>query len=239
MRDLVTVTKFTMKDMLHRKSYIVSTIIILIMIIVGFNIPNIIKSFSSETVKQKIIISDIDNVYSNNLDNINTILEDYEITVNKDTVDTIKEKIINEEAEQGIVVTKENDIIKYTFVIENTTFYEGPDEVLMNSLTSLYRALEIDKLGLSEQELKAINPEFDYGVVEAGQEAKGNPFAMMLMSIALFYAIYFSVYQVSSSITTEKTSKIIETLVTSTEPKYIVLGKTIGIGLVGLMQLLF
>ena len=61
---------------------------------------------------------------------------------------------------------------------------------------------------------------------------------MMIMSIVLFYAIYFCAYQVSSSITTEKTSKIMETLVTSTTPKTIVLGKTIGIGIVGLIQLI-
>lgn len=58
----------------------------------------------------------------------------------------------------------------------------------------------------------------------------------MLLSIVLFYAIYFFAYQVSSSITTEKTSKIIETLVTSTSPKTIVLGKAIGIGLAGVLQ---
>ena len=61
---------------------------------------------------------------------------------------------------------------------------------------------------------------------------------MMIMSIVLFYAIYFCAYQVSSSITTEKTSKIMETLVTSTSPRTIILGKTIGIGLVGLAQMI-
>ena len=70
------------------------------------------------------------------------------------------------------------------------------------------------------------------------EEAKGNVLVMMLMSIVLFYAIYFCAYQVSSSITTEKTSKIMETLVTSTSPKTIVLGKTIGIGIVGLLQMI-
>ena len=54
--------------------------------------------------------------------------------------------------------------------------------------------------------------------------------------LVLFYAIYFCAYQVSTSITTEKTSKIMETLVTSTTPRTIVLGKTIGIGIVGLLQ---
>ena len=43
MRDLWTVTQFTMKDMLQRKSFIITTIIFLIMIVVGFNIPNFMK----------------------------------------------------------------------------------------------------------------------------------------------------------------------------------------------------
>ena len=61
---------------------------------------------------------------------------------------------------------------------------------------------------------------------------------MMMISIVLFYAVFFCAGQVSTAITTEKTSKIIETLVTSTDSKTIVLGKTIGIGIVGLIQVI-
>ena len=83
----------------------------------------------------------------------------------------------------------------------------------------------------------SLNPSFTYDVIQADTDNEVNIFAMMMISIVLFYAVYFCAYQVSSSITTEKTSKIIETLVTSTSPRNIVLGKTIGIGLVGLLQL--
>ena len=44
MRDILTVMKFTIKDMVKRKSFIISTLIILLLIVIGFNIPNIIKS---------------------------------------------------------------------------------------------------------------------------------------------------------------------------------------------------
>ena len=60
---------------------------------------------------------------------------------------------------------------------------------------------------------------------------------MMLSSLVLFYAVYFCAFQVSSSITTEKTSKIIETLVTSTNPTNIIIGKTLGVGIIGTCQL--
>ena len=93
-------------------------------------------------------------------------------------------------------------------------------------------------MGLTEEQLKSITPNFEFALEQTDEEASGNVYAMMLLSLVLFYAIYFCAYQVSSSITTEKTSKIIETLVTSTSPKTIVLGKTLGIGIVGLLQMI-
>ena len=99
--------------------------------------------------------------------------------------------------------------------------------------------MQIGKLGLTDKQIQSITPNFQFNIEQKKEEkVNGNIFAMMMMSIVLFYAIYFCAYQVSSSITTEKTSKIMETLVTSTSPRTIVLGKTIGIGLVGLLQMI-
>ena len=49
MKDILTVLKFTMKEMVKRKSFIISTLIILVFIVVGFNVPNIIKKFTMDT----------------------------------------------------------------------------------------------------------------------------------------------------------------------------------------------
>ena len=59
MRDTLTVAKFTAKDMIKRKSFIVTTIIILGMIVVGFNIPNIIEKFKKEAHRYKIEIKSL------------------------------------------------------------------------------------------------------------------------------------------------------------------------------------
>ncbi len=116
---------------------------------------------------------------------------------------------------------------------------ESVPETIVNTINTLYSNMQISKLGLTEEQLASITPNFEFVLEQTEEEkANGNIFAMMLMSLVLFYAIYFCAYQVSSSITTEKTSKIMETLVTSTSPTTIVLGKTIGIGIVGLLQMI-
>ena len=237
MNDLFIVTKFTMKDMLKRKSFIIATIIILLMIIIGFNIPRIIKSFNNGEGKEKILISDIHNIFENKLVSLNNPLNEYEIIVSQDNLDTLKKKINDEEVSLGILVDKLNNEIKLTYVVENLYFFQD-NYMLSDTLNTLYKNIQIDKLEISQEEKNNINSVFKTEFIQSDEEAKGNTFVMMILSMLLFYAVYFCAYQVSSSITTEKTSKIIETLVTSTSPKNIVLGKTLGIGLTGLMQLL-
>ena len=237
MNDILTVIKFTMKDMLKRKSYIIATIIILIMIVVGFNIPNVIKSAKETGDKSNMLISDKDNIFENNIDLLKNVTEDYNVLVSTDSIDVIKEKIKNEEISFGIYIEKKDNNINFSYIVDNAYFFNENLLMYGDSLLNIYKELQLSKLTISMEEKALVNPNFNYDIMQADTEAKGNVLVMMLLSMALFYTVYFGAYQVSSSITTEKTSKIIETLVTSTSPKNIVLGKTLGIGAVGLIQL--
>ena len=239
MKDLLVVMKFTMKDMIKRKSFIISTIIFLIMIVVGFNIPNILKSINGEDTSDKLVIVDEGNIFEGSLESLKNADTGYEIEISNVKYEEIKEKINNDEIESAIIVEKTNNNVKIRYIVKNTTMMTNVPDDIISMMNSLYSNLQISKLGLTESQLQSITPNFDYELEQTEEEkANGNVFAIMLLSIVLFYAIYFCAYQVSSSITTEKTSKIIETLVTSTSPKTIVLGKTIGIGVVGLLQLI-
>ena len=238
MRDLLTVMNFTMKDMAKRKSFIISTIIFLIMIIIGFNIPNILKVVKGESTGDKLVIVDENNIFEGTLESLKDMDTGYEIEISKESYEQIKQKIDNEDIESAIIIEKQDKKVKVRYIVKSSTMMTEVPEDIVTSINTIYSNLQISKLGLTEEQLKSITPDFEFSLEQTEEkEAKGNVFAMMLLSIVLFYAIYFCAYQVSSSITTEKTSKIIETLVTSTTPKTIVLGKTIGIGLVGLLQM--
>ena len=238
MKDLFTVMKFTMKDMVKRKSFIISTIIFLVMIIVGFNVPKILKAIKGEDTVDKLLIVDESNVFEGALESLKSLDTGYEIEIANLKYDEVKEKIQNEEIESAIFVEKQKENIKIKYIIKDATMMEEVPEDIITTINTLYTNIQISKLGLTEEQLKSITPNFEFSLEQTDEKANGNVFAMMLLSIVLFYAIYFCAYQVSSSITTEKTSKIIETLVTSTSPKTIVLGKTIGIGIVGLLQMI-
>ena len=239
MKDIITVMKFTIKDMVKRKSFFISTLIILALIVIGFNVPNIIKSIKGEDTKDKLLIVDEQNIFEGSLEQLKNVDLGYEIEIGKNTYEEIKKKIEDEEIRSAIVIEKQQNNVKIRYIVENTTRMEKVPEEIVNGINTLYTNMQISKLGLTSQQLQSITPNFEFNLEQTEEEeAKGNVFVIMLMSIVLFYAIYFCAYQVSSSITTEKTSKIMETLVTSTTPRTIVLGKTIGIGVVGLLQMI-
>ncbi len=247
MKDLKTVTVFTMKEMLKRKSFIITTIIILLLIIVGFNIPNIISFFSNDNNGQNIggeqlLIVDSQNIFEGTLDTLNSMDLGYHVQTSNEnlTFEDVKSKIENEEISEAIIIEKSTENVnayQLRYIVKNIATISSIPEDLINAISTTYTNLQISKLGLTQEQLQSLTPNFEYHIEQTEeQEVSGNVAVIMILSLVLFYAIYFCAYQVSSSITTEKTSKIMETLVTSTSPRTIVMGKTIGIGIVGLVQ---
>ena len=239
-RDIWTVTKFTMRDLISRKSFRISTIIILILIVLGFNLPNIINQVTGGDFTDTVLISDPQNVFEDSLGALNDADLGYKFEIVPQTFDEIKTKIDNGDINSAITVDKVDNQINFTYIVDNiATATSNAPQTLIDTLSALYTNVQIHKLGLTDKQLATLTPTFNTEFKQTDdQNIGGNLMVTMLMSVLLFFAIYFCAYQVSASITVEKTSKIMETLVTSTSPRTIILGKTIGIGVVGLLQVL-
>lgn len=244
MQDLGIVITYTIKEMLKKKTFLISNLIILLFIVVGFNVPNIISAFDSEEGEssgvQKVLVVDSQNIYEGMLNNLNSMNlgSEFEISNQEVSFEEIKEKIQNEEIEEALIISKQEENLKIEYIVEDMTMLQAMPESYSNALTSLYTDAQLVKMGFNVEQTSKLKPTLEFEIKQTGEaEVKGNVFVIMLLSLVLFYAIYFCAYQVSSSITTEKTSKIMETLVTSTKPRTIVLGKTIGIGIIGFIQI--
>ena len=72
MKDLITVASFTIKDMVKKKSFIISMIIILVLIVIGFNIPNILNSIKGDFENDfKVLLVDNENIFEGTLQTLN------------------------------------------------------------------------------------------------------------------------------------------------------------------------
>ena len=218
MRDLMTVASYTIKEMIKRKSFIISNIIILLIIVLGFNVPNILEAIKGDDTENignnTVLIVDEDNIFEGNLESLNKMElgTNFKVQNVKITKEELKQKIDDEEIFASLILKKENGAININYVIDSIAMNELPQYVV-EALSKIYTNMQIGKLNLTNEQLASLNTGFNVEVTETNENpASGNIFAIMLLSIVLFYAIYFCAYQVSSSITTEKTSKIMETL---------------------------
>lgn len=159
MKDIITVIKFTMKDMVKRKSFIISTVIILVLIVIGFNVPNIIKSIKGEDSEDKLLIVDNENIFEGNLELLKEADLGYEIEVGTASFEEIKEKIENEEIAKAIIVEKQDNNMKIRYIVENTNFMDEVPETIVSAINSLYTNIQISKHTIFKEPFKKINSE--------------------------------------------------------------------------------
>lgn len=243
MKNLFVVMKFTIREMLKKKSFVISTIFILLLIVGGFSVPKLLEGMSKDSDKAKVIISDTKNVFNDNLEILkSTNFEKYEIDIRKESnsYEQLKQDITDEIIHSAIIIDENDGQIKLTYLVKSTLWEPFIPEDILKAINSTYTNMQMQKIGLTVEQVASIQPNFEMQVEQTKEDKIGeaNIFVMMAMSCVLSIAIIFFTAQVSTSITTEKTSKIMETLVTSTSPRTIVLGKTIGIGIVGLIQVI-
>ena len=199
MKNLFTVMKFTMREMVRKKSFIISTIIILALIVVGFSIPKIVSAIQEEKGNKKVLISDESNVFEGSLESLKTMDLPYDITISKTSYDDIKKKIENEEIKTAIIIEKENEQIKMRYVVENLRWENEVPQDLFGAINSIYSNLQITKLGITPEQLQAITPNFETSVEQTQEDEVEfqNVFVMMIVSFALSMAIILFTAQVS------------------------------------------
>ena len=175
MKDLKTVIKFTMSDMLKRKSFIISTLIILILIVIGFNVPKIIKSIDGDDLSEKLLIVDTANIFEGNLEILKNTDSGYEIQIENKTYEEIKEKIEQEEIDSAIIIEQKENNIQIRYIVENTNMMEGVPEDIINTINTMYTNMQISKLGLTAEQLQSITPNFEFTLEQTEEEeASGN-----------------------------------------------------------------
>ena len=153
MKDLFLVASFTFKDLVKRKSFIISNLIILLIIVIGFNVPNIIKNVSNGDEsfgKDKITIVDNDNIYEGNLQALTQIEIGYDIQIanEKMDIDTIKEKIKNGDIDKAIYISTKENTIDIKYIIESQALGTTTPDDLITMLQQTYQNIQISKLGL-------------------------------------------------------------------------------------------
>lgn len=246
MKDMLTVLKYTIKENITKKAFIITTVILMAMIVVLCNIPNIINFFDNEeeTIENaKFIVIDEQNLIGEELNTLHELGKTmyWDIIINENVSEEIIEQIQNGELDGMVEIlqNEETGMLKIKYTSKGSMFAD--DYGIMEQFVSMIKTIQVNKelisSKVSQESINIINSNIEYETKYLDDE--NNNFGVaMAASFILFFAVYFYGNSVAVSVSSEKTSRVMETLVTSTSPKNIIIGKTIAMGIVGLSQML-
>ncbi len=251
MRDFLEVFKYTFKENIRKKSFIVSTVIILIIIVAGMVIPAVVTNVkassgnkaavsdnaASNQPKSILYILDKSGNYSDKLNVFQEQFGEYDVKpLTEDRVDSVRSAIEKDGKNYLLVVEKENDKLKIDYFTQQ--YSEGPNvNTLRRILGNIYSTKLLQAENVPAETISRALGELNVNVNALGKSMLGAYILGVVIGMVLFFAIYFYGYGVSMSVASEKTSRVMELLVTSVKPSRIILGKTAGMGLLGLTQL--
>jgi len=254
MNQTITVAGFTFKDAVRKKAFWITNIIFVVMIFATTVVVPLITGKSGGGMADLTTSMEETGTYeefvcylyneSDALEGADRILrEDFKFQVILTTEQKLEGalEIVAKHAEIAMIeirVTEQNEppLIKITCKDFRSTF---PGEAVWQALSAEYRVVQFKALGYDAEESAAIVK--SALPMEQGYAAAGNisnfvaGFALMFM---MFMTVYVYGYGVATSVATEKSTRVMETLIVSAKPARILVGKCIGMGLVGLAQMI-
>lgn len=241
--------KYTILENARKKTFMITNVILVLLTVLLFNINNIADAFSKDDSNngnngtsevKDIAIVDEKNVYNKILSNYKIPQTNYEfVSVDKNKEADLKDQIKKDKLDAAVIIDSSKGIPTFKYLVKDENNMLNA-EMISTIIKTTYMNITLQSYNIDQQTLTNINSPVTYEVAQAnGEETSISSYVIsIIMSLMLYFAIYFYGYSVSLSISNEKTSRVMETLVTSTKPSSIVLGKTIAMGILGLAQML-
>ncbi len=255
MKEFFTVLGYTFKENSKKKSFIISTIITLLLTVLIVSLPAIMNSFDSnkknktdqetkiDETKDKenkgiILFVDSQNVLKGNLNKLSETFTDYEFKdYSSDDIESLKERVKQEKNTALLILDEENGIPTFTYLIKEYGKGLGSSSI-SDTLKNIFVSDLLKASNVSDEVSLKVQSDISYDVQELGKGKMKGYITSIVISLILFFTIYFYGYGVAMSVASEKTSRVMELLVTSTKPSKIILGKSAAMGLLGLLQML-
>ena len=249
MKGFFTVLGYTFKENSRKKTFIISTAITLILTILVISIPAIIKNFDkndknkteqgSTLAENKGIVFVIDSkgIIKGNLNKLDTVFPEYKFkSETAGNINSLKANVKKEENNALLIFDEKNGVPTFDYIVKQSGSGLDPSQ-LSQFIKKIFVTDLLKKANVSDNVSQMLQSDISYKVNELGKGKASSYFASMVISMLLFFVIYFYGYGVAMSVASEKTSRVMELLVTSTKPSIIILGKSAAMGLLGLVQL--
>jgi ABC-2 type transport system permease protein len=226
------------------KGFLIGTLIGPILMLAVMVIPGLLMVLTSDSSSKKIAVIDKTNSYVSTIVKNNSDL----FYASKDNEEALADKVRQEQCDGFLVI--QNDFIQtgkaflYTQGGAGLSFNSKIEDILKD-----IRKNELLKTaGIDQSKFDDINKKIDINEItvsekkgEKSKQSSSGFYALFGYGVGFFIYIMMLMYggAVMRGVIEEKANRIVEVIASSAKPFEIMFGKVIGIGMVGLTQMLF
>lgn len=266
MKQIWTVFVFTLKDAARKKAFKISTFILLLVIFAACLIVNLTSSggesaesaagattagTESETASgaaeeeagQDITPEgvcyyvDEDAAIPGGMEALQAALPTYQVKQGDAAQLGAYRSEIAENGEVSLVLVQQTQGSPAVTVVTKDVLSGVNNSDVSDALNQQYIVNQLEAQGVTGDVAATLNFEIPVAVEIAGEMDLSGYVLGIVIVMLMFFAIYYYGYGVSMSIATEKTSRVMETLVVSAKPSRILIGKCLAMGALGLLQM--
>ncbi|MYL32374.1 ABC transporter permease [Pontibacillus yanchengensis] len=244
MNKFFVILAHTYLNRLKSKAFIITTVITLLLIVGLANFQNIISTFSGEEeqVDTVAVIDETDSLFSRFQEQVKAQEDVMEVEEFDDSEEEAKKAVQEGEYKGLLTLTlNESDLPEGTYY-SNQMSEMSISGKLQQGLQQLKVAVATENAGIEESTIQQIYSPVSFEKVSLAEDSKS--FEELNETRGLVYIMLFLLYfgvlmygnMIAMEVATEKSSRVMEILISSVSPVTQMFGKICGIALLGITQ---
>ncbi|MHA7136249.1 ABC transporter permease [Rossellomorea arthrocnemi] len=228
---------------LKAKSFIISTVIIAAALVLLANFDSIISNFSDDDTSKIAVQDETGKLYDPLVQQLEIMDSEIELEPATQSMEEIEKKIESEEIKGILILSESAEGLPQALYKSNSLSESNVTGELQIALQNVKSSLAASILELTGEELALLSGPvaFEKEALVAGAKSEEELSQARGIVYVLLFFIYFSVIAYANmtamEVATEKSSRVMEILISSVSPVKQMFAKIIGIGLAGLTQL--
>jgi ABC-2 type transport system permease protein len=227
---------------LKSKSFIITTAVTVLLIICVSNFQSIIRVFDKEEGTSVVVIDETDELFPLLQQQVSVIDEKLTLSLYNGTLQEAKSEIQNGQLEGVLVVSYDGAGLPEAVYKANSITNSLTTFNLQQSLQQLKVTIATAQIGLTHKEVQQLYEPVIFNIVTLEKNAKTEE--ELNSARGLVYIILFMIYitvimyanMIAMEVATEKSSRVMEILISSVSPVTQMFGKILGIALLSMTQ---
>lgn len=240
MRDFRIILGYELRQLLLKRSAIVTTVVLMALALVGTSVPRIMAAFDKGGEEQ---VAAYDSTL---VDEVGYVFQSQEQQAEYTAMLGLKEDNFYPDRQSLVDALKAKEL-KVGFVMEGETSFEAiyqdrgmedqQDTAFSRVVGASYREKQLASKGLTVEEFTQIeNFSPDITTTVMGVTVQNNVLLAMILMVMVYILVLLYGNITSVVIAREKDSKAMELLITSTRPTSLIFGKVAAAGISGVLQ---